>query len=104
MAKRSTSAERKPGARTSAAFATPARTEVTAKNRRAGTRSARFRNAASAVPATNPICTAVVSQPDCEASRFHSSRSSGETALAENHTDIPSTSASDRIARIRQRL
>jgi hypothetical protein len=49
--------------------------------------------AAIAVPTTNPSCTAPVSQPTWDASSCHSSRSCAETALAENHDDIPNSSA-----------
>jgi hypothetical protein len=61
--KRKPSATAKPGATISKAFDTAASRALAANSRRDGIRSPRLSNAASAVPTTNPSCTAVVNQP-----------------------------------------
>src|SRR5512140_877489 len=60
--------------------------------------SARLRSAAAAVPATKPSCTALLSHPAWTSLSAHAALSCGARALAENHTDIPSSSASARSA------
>ena len=52
-----------------------------------------------AVPPTKPSWTAVVSQPAWLALRPQRRWSSGETALAVNHRDMPKSSAEARSAR-----
>src|SRR5512132_2288564 len=65
--------------------------------------SARLSSAATAVPATKPICTPVVSHPACAASRLHSAWSLGATALEVNHTDMAIISAAQTMPSVRRR-
>ena len=61
---RSTTAHPYRGATTTRAFTAAAEAAATAKYSRDGHTSARFRTAATPVPATNPMLTTVVSQAD----------------------------------------
>ena len=74
-----------------------------ANSRRAATISARLSSADSAVPPTNPSCTAVVSHPTCALESDQRCCSSGATALPANHTLIPSNSAQATRSSMRQR-
>ena len=62
--------------------------------------SARLRNAATAVPATNPNCTTVVSHPDRASLSPHCAANSGESALAVNQSDMPMSSATESRTRV----
>ena len=64
--------------------------------------SARLRNAATAVPATKPSCTTVVSHPACPSPSPHWAASSGESALAVNQSDMPMSSARETRTRVLQ--
>src|SRR2546423_136873 len=70
---------------------------------RDGMMSARLSSATNEVPATNPSCTAVVSQPTCEPLSDQRTCNCGAMALPANHSDIPSSSATARSASMRQR-
>src|SRR5215475_1812557 len=60
-------------------------------SRRGRTRSARFSEAESKHPATNPSCTEIVIHAPTPADKCHSARSCGSTAHAENHAPMLST-------------
>ena len=92
------------GTRTRKAFAAAPRSAAKEKKSLEGITSARFSTDASAVPATKPIWTPVVSHPTWEAERSQRSWSSGPMALAVNQTDIPINSAADRSVRIAHRV
>src|ERR1700682_5275699 len=80
----------------------PAKAER-ANNRRVLNMSGRLKKALSKVPATKPSCTAIVSQLAVASERLHSTRNAGTTAEALNQSDIPSNSAADSSASVRQR-
>src|ERR1043165_2139361 len=77
--------------------------EQTVKRWRELMTSGRLRSAERSVPATKPSCTARVSQLVADSDRRHSARSAGATAEAENHRDMPSSSAVPSSASARQR-
>ena len=60
--------------------------------------------AATAVPQTNPNWTIVVNHAASDVVSPQIERNCGVTALAENHSDIPSNSAKPSNARTRQRV
>ena len=64
--------------------------------------SARLGNAATAVPATNPSCTAIVSHPACASLSLYCAASSGYSALAVNQSDMPMSSATESRTRVLQ--
>src|SRR5215469_12353059 len=60
-------------------------------SRRGRTKSARFSEAESKHPATNPSCTEIVIHAPTPADKCHNARSCGSTADAENHAPMLST-------------
>ena len=74
---------------------------LSANSRAASKRSGRLRTPLTSVPATNPNCTASVSQAAAPAVRCHSAWMSGATAAALNHGASASSSAS--VSRLRLR-
>ena len=63
-------------------------------SRRDETLSARLSKADPNAPATNPICTDIVSHARPASLKLHALVRAGTTAEAENHTAMPSNSAS----------
>ena len=72
-----------------------------AKRRRLFKMSGRLSRALRKVPATNPICTDMVSQAALVDERFQSSSSVGTTAYALNHSVMAINSARARNPRAR---
>src|SRR5438874_1529269 len=101
--KRSTSAVANPSLTTSPPFAAAPTIAATAKYQREGSTSARLSTAAIAVPQTKPSCTMVVNHAASPRVKDQDSESCGETELAANQSDIPSSSAPASNASIRQR-
>ncbi len=102
VARRSAMSDHAPGAATTMALASappraPAHTSL-----RAETRSAMLTNAAISVPATKPPCTAIVSHAASTLLRCHSRTMAGVTAVAENQSVMPSSSARAMITSCRQ--
>ena len=85
------------------ALASAAPSAATTISRRAGSRSARPEAADPSAPATKPSCTAIVSHAPKESPKPQVVRREPSTALAENHGDIASTSASAINSRVRVR-
>src|SRR5947209_6036947 len=73
------------------------------KRRRELMMSGRLRSAERSQPATKPNSTARVSQLVADSDSRHSARMAGATAEAENHRDIPRSSAAPKSASARQR-
>ena len=76
-----------------AALATAPATHPTAIRTRGLITSARLAIAVASVAATNPACTAIVSHAPWVGDSSKASASDGVTAVAENHSDMPSSSA-----------
>ena len=76
-------------------------TAAPANRRRDATVSARLSIALVAVPVTNPSCVTVVSHPTCDADSDHEAATIGPIALPISHSDMPSSSATARHARVR---
>ena len=81
--------------------AAPAR-HPSANRRRALMASAAFVSAVLRVPATNPACTAMVSQARQPGSRSNSLAICGAAAVAENHNVMPRISAAATSSSIRR--
>src|SRR6186713_2879643 len=77
-------------------------TQPAPKSRRALIASARLVTAVTSVPATNPACTAIVSHATIAVSSLYSAAIAGAPAVAENQSDIPSTSATATTSSIRR--
>ena len=78
------------------AFVAAPRNAETANSRLLFTMSGRLRVALSSVPATNPICTDIVSHAELADERPQSFSRVGTTAEALNHSVIPNSSATAR--------
>src|SRR5215510_8044571 len=89
--------------RPKAALDKAAKRAEAAKSRRVLTTSGRFESAETRVPQTKPSWTARVSQAAVESASRHSAWIAGTDADAENHSDIPRSSATASRARTRQR-
>ena len=85
-----------------AALAAAPATQPMPMRTRGFTTSARLVIAVASVAATNPAWTATVSHAVWEADNSKASASDGVTAVAENHSDMPSSSATASAPSMRQ--
>src|SRR5262249_49629735 len=99
--KRSAMMTAEDGAATIAALTIAPTAHPIANKRRALIASATLVTAVSSVPATNPPCTAIVSQARAATSMRYSAAIAGAAAVAENHNVMPSTSPTAMSASMR---